>query len=232
MNFSKRSILVTVIAFLLVAPSAAVLAQTEDTAESQGTVVATVNGDEITERDLSQATQVNEIAMQFQNFAEFLMTSEVGNEFLDAYRNHTLDQLIKQLLAEQKVEELGIEVSDEDVQAEVDNIIANYDQFDDEESLDEFLQDNQNTTLEDYRERIRQGLRQNKLREKVTGEMQVSEEEVTEFYEENESLYTDQQGNVQSLESVRDRVRDDLAWEEWMEQAEEEADIEKNLESL
>lgn len=248
MNFSKRNFVIFSLVLLLVIPAIGVLAQDQESGqdsgqESQPTVVATVNGSDITQQELSQSAQVYPIIMtlsrQFRSFAQFMMTSEAGNEFLTEYRKYALDQLIDQELQQQKIEELGIEVSEEEVQEQIDSIISNNDQFEDEKSLEEYLKNNQNMSLDSLKSRIKESIRQQKLRDEVTGNVEVTEEEITSFYEENKESYKDQEGNVKSLDEVSDQIEGTLksqksneAWSEWLEQEREEAEIEKKLENL
>lgn len=248
MNFSKRNFVIFSLVLLLVIPAIGVLAQDQESGqgsgqESQPTVVATVNGSDITQQELSQSAQVYPIIMtlsrQFRSFAQFMMTSEAGNEFLTEYRKYVLDQLIDQELQQQKIEELGIEVSEEEVQEQIDSIISNNDQFEDEKSLEEYLKNNQNMSLDSLKSRIKESIRQQKLRDEVTGNVEVTEEEITSFYEENKESYKDQEGNVKSLDEVSDQIEGTLksqksneAWSEWLEQEREEAEIEKKLENL
>ncbi|MBS3765599.1 SurA N-terminal domain-containing protein [Candidatus Bipolaricaulota bacterium] len=245
MNFSKKGILVFALALLLVTPSFALLAQegSEGNQSNQQTVVATVNGEEITDQQLSQSAQVYQIIMtlsqQFRNFAQFMMTSEAGNNFLTEYRKYVLDRMIEQKLQDQKMEELGIQVSKEDVQAEIDGIISNNDQFESEQDLEDYLKNNQNSNLDNLKSQIRGSLRREKLREEVTGEVNVTDEEISSYYEQNKGNYTDQEGNVKPLEEVRDQITQTLKgqkrneqWNNWLEEAKEEAEIEKKEENL
>jgi len=248
LNFSKRNFVIFSLVLLLVIPAVGVLAQDQESSQSSGqesqpTVVATVNGSDITQQELSQSAQVYPIIMtlsrQFRSFAQFMMTSEAGNEFLTEYRKYVLDQLIDQELQQQKIEDLGIEVSEEEVQEQIDSIISNNDQFEDEKSLEEYLKNNQNMSLDSLKSRIKESIRQQKLRDEVTGNVEVTEEEITTFYEENKESYKDQEGNVKSLDEVSDQIEGTLksqksneAWSEWLEQEREEAEIEKKLENL
>ncbi len=240
MNISKRTTLIVLAVTLLIFSSFAAAGQgTSSSAET--TTVATVNGESITEQELTRATQTQRIIMslsqQYRTFAQFLMTSEAGSNFLEEYRKNVLDQLIDQKLAQQKVEELGITVSETDVQSEIDSIIEENKQFESEEDLNSYLQKNQNSSLDDFRSRIKESLKTQKLRQEVTGEVTVSEDEVESFYEDNKSRYTDQQGNAQPLSEVRDQVRSTLksqkqgdAYNKWLDEVREEADISKNVE--
>lgn len=246
MNLGKRSILVFGLVLLLVTPSVAILAQNEGADQSQGnqkTVVATVNGAEITDQQLSGAAQIYPIIMtlsrQYRGFAQFLMTSESGSKLLTEYRKYVLDRLIEQELQNQKIEELGIKASKEEVQKEIEKIIANNDQFKDEQSLEDYLKNNQNASIEDLKAQIRNSLRRQKLRSKVIGAASVSEEEITSYYKSNKKSFTDQEGNVKPLEEVRGQIRKTLKtrkssqmWSNWLEKVKKEAGIEKNTDKL
>lgn len=246
MNLSKRSLLVLGMAFLLVIPSVVVLGQgegAEGNQDSGKTVVATVNGSEILDQQLSQTAQIYPIIMtlsrQYRSFAQFLMTSDPGNKLLTEYRKYVLDRLIEQELQNQKMEELGIEVSKEEVQGEIDKIISNNDQFSNEKSLADYLKNNQNTSLENLKNRIRDSLRRQQLRDEVIGEISASKDEVSSYYESNKQSFTDEKGNVKPLEEVRGQIRENLKtrkssqiWSNWLEEAKEKAEIEKNTEAL
>ena len=244
MKLRKRNIVAISLVFLLVVTSLLATAQEEGTSgeENQSTVVATVNKTEITQQELSQATQIYPIIMtmsrQFRSFAQFLMTSEAGRTFLNEYQKYVLDSLIEREIQNQKMDELGIEASEADIQEQIDNIIESNDQFEDEKSLEEYIANNQNMSMDDLRSTLEDNIRRQKLREEVTGDITVTEEEVSSYYEDNKQSFTDQEGNVKPLEEVKDQIKSTLqsrkeneAWSEWLKQAKEEATIEKNLEN-
>lgn len=240
MNISRRTTLVVLAVTLLVFSSFAAVGQ-ETSSDAETKTVATVNGESITEQELTRATQTQRIIMslsqQYRTFAQFLMTSDAGSKFLEEYRKNVLDQLIDRKLAQQKIEELGVTVSESDVQSEIESIIEENKQFESEEDLNSYLQENQNTNLDDFRSRIKESLRTQKLRQEVTDEVTVSEDEVESFYENNKSRYTDQEGNAQPLSEVKDQVRSNLksqkqgeAYNKWLDEVRQEADISKNVE--
>ncbi len=261
MSFTKRKVLVISLVFLLVTPSLVLVAQDEGTGQNQSsqdqpTVVATVNGAELTQQELSRASQVRQIYMYAiqqqqqqqqcsrgctlpQRFVQFLVMKDQGRKFLQEYQQYVLDQLIDQELQKQKIEEFGIKAAEEEVQKQIDEIINQNDQFEDEKSLEEFLKNNQNMSLDDFKSLIRENKRNQKLREKVTGGVEVSKEEISSFYEENKGSYTDDEGNVKPLEEVRSQIEETLrsrksseAWSQWLTEVREEAKIEKKLENL
>lgn len=243
MNFTKKGLVVTFLISILVFSSFAIIAQDnsnqqDNSEQQQPTIVATVNGEKITQQELSQSTQVYQIIMtlsqRYKSFAQFLMTSESGSKFLTEYRKYVLDQLINQKLTGQQIEKKGITAPDEEVQAEIDNIIENNKQFKDEKALEDYLKKNQNMTMDNLKSMIRDNLKVQKLKEEVTKEVTVSEEEVQEFYNDNKKSYKDDEGNVKPLDEVKDQVTDSLlnkkqndAYNSWLEEVRNQAEIEK-----
>lgn len=246
MKFSRRSVLIFSLALLMITPALVVSAQNDggsSGSQNQTTVLATVNGAEITQQELSQSAQVYPIIMtlsrQYRTFGQFLMSSESGQNFLDEYRKQVLDNLIDQKIQQQKIEELGIEVTDEEVQGEIDTIIENNKQFKDEKALDDYLKNNQNMSLDDFKSRMKQSLRSQKLRDEVTGDVSVTDEEISSYYEQNKQSFTDDKGNVKPLEDVRSQIKNTLmnqktsqAFSSWLEQARKEAEVEKFLDRM
>lgn len=239
---TKRDLLVTLLISLLVFSSFVALGQ-DNSNQGETSVLATVNGEKVTQQELSQASQVQQIVMslsrQYRSFSQFLMTSEAGQNFLSEYRKYVLDQLINQKLTAQKIDELGVTVSEEDVQEEITKIVEGNKQFSDESDLKDYLKENQNMTMDSLKSQISQGLKTEKLRERVTDKVSVSDEEVETFYNKNKQRYTDQEGNVKPLEEVRDQVRNALksqkqnqAYNQWLEEEREKADIQKNMDQL
>ena len=247
MNFTKKTVLVLVLISALVFSSFAILAQDgsdqKGNSEQQPTIVATVNGEKITQQELSQSTQVYQIIMtlsqQYRTFAQFLMTSESGSKFLTEYRKYVLDQLITQNLRAQQIEKMGITVPDDEVQTEIDNIIENNKQFKDEKALEDYLKNNQNMTMDNLESMIRDNLKVQKLKEEVSKDVSVSEEEIQEFYNNNKESYKDDEGNVKPLEEVREQITNSLmnqkqneSYNNWLEKVKESAEIEKKEENI
>lgn len=246
MSLSRKSLLVFSLALLMITPALVVSAQNDNGAsesQNQTTVLAKVNGAEITQQQLSQSAQVYPIIMtlsrQYRSFGQFLMSSKAGQNFLREYRKHVLDNLIDQRIQQQKIEELGIEVTDEEVQSEINTIIENNKQFKDEKALEDYLKNNQDMSLGDFKSRMKGSLRSQKLRDEVTGDLSVSDEEVNSYYENNKKSFTDQEGNVKPLEDVRSQIENTLlnqkkseAFSSWLEQARKEANVEKFLDRM
>ena len=245
MSLTKKSFLIFTLALLLIAPTLAVTAQSNSDSggSQQKTVLATVNGSSITKRELSQNAQIYPIIMtlsrQFRKFGQFLMSSEAGQNFLEEYKKYVLDDMINQEIQKQKIEELGVTVSEEDVQQQIDQIIEQNKQFKDEQSLKDYLKKNQKMSLEDLKSRIRESLKSKKLREEVTNDVTVTEEEINSYYEKNKKSFTDDEGNVKPLEDVKSQIESTIEgrkrnqkFQSWLKQAREEAEIEKSMDKI
>jgi len=241
-DFSKQSSLAVLLISLLVLSSFVAIGQ-EGSNPTGTTVLATVNGNKITRQELTRASQVQRIVMslsrQYRTFAQFLMSSNEGQDFLEEYRKHVLDQLINQEITKQKIEELSITVSDEAVQSEITKIIEGNKQFSNKSDLENYLKKNQKMSMADLKSRIKQNLKAQKLRGKVTDKVTVSEEEIKSFYESNKKNYTDKQGNVTPLKEVKGQIEDTLksrkqnkAYSEWLKETRKKADVEKNPDKL
>jgi len=233
-------------------PSFIILAQNEGTQQDQPTIVATVNGSEITEQELSQAaqlTQVYMLAMQQQlpqRFTQFLFSSKQGRKFIQEYQMYVLDSLIDRELQSQKIEKLGITATEEEVEKAVDkqitSTIESSEKYETEEDLKKAFESQGNQSYEaakdNLRKQVKQSILQNKLREEVTSGVEVTENEMKTFYEENKESYKED-GNQKPFEEVKEKIKSTLiqqkkneAWNNWLQEVREEANIEKNPEAL
>jgi parvulin-like peptidyl-prolyl isomerase len=245
-SLSRRSLLIFSLALLMITPALVVSAQTDNGStgsQNQTTVLAKVNGAEITQKELSQSAQVYPIIMtlsrQYRTFGQFLMSSKAGQNFLNEYRKHVLDNMIDQEIQKQKIEELGIKVTDKEVQSEINTIIENNKQFKDEKALEDYLKNNQNMSLADFKSRMKQSLRSQKLRSEVTGDVSVTDDEISSYYEKNKKNFKDDKGNVKPLKDVRSQIKNTLtnqktsqAFSSWLEEARKEAEVEKFLDRM
>lgn len=195
-------------------------------------VVARVDGEEIMRSELDQATNIMNIMMQLQQvpqFAQFLQTSEEGQAFLQAYERHILDNLIDERLMEMEAEKRGITISQEEMEAFAQEQI---DMIQQQQGLsdDDLLQAVQNQlgleSIEDFKEMIieQEGgnlLIQKFLSEVVVEEMDITEEEAKDFYDEQG---IDAQGI--GFADIEMDIKAFMAQEKFVQQLREEADVE------
>ncbi|NLS09138.1 peptidylprolyl isomerase [Nesterenkonia sp. MY13] len=205
-------------------------------------VVAEVNGEEITGEEFATAyeSQFMEMAMQAQ------MTGEEVDE--EELQEQTLDGMIGVELLNQEAEAEGIEASEEDIDAELDEL-AEMNQM---ESVDELMDmaEEQGASEEQLREDVAQQVRIDALAEGLDVE-EPTDEEIEETYEqqiaEQEAMQEMQEAEgegeedaeapeVPDLEEMRPQLEEQLTEQKQneaitahMEQLRGEADVEVHI---
>ncbi len=162
-EMAKPQILLGVIAVLAVAVIILIVMviqqPSEGPAEETGEVVATVNGEEINRDELFEA-----------------MYAQGGRE--------VLDQVITRKLIMQLAEDEGISVSEDELEEEIKNIIDESFQGDEEQF--EMILEQYGISMNAFREDARLNLL---VRKVAMEEIDLSEEEAKEFFEENRHLF-------------------------------------------
>ena len=203
--------------------------------------VAIVNGEEISRAELDRATGLNSILLtlyqQFPRFAQTLLTTEEGKALIQRYQRDILEQLVLRKLELQEAAVRGIEPDATQVEAKVEEVLARILQQN-ALSLEDLsrLLSQQGRTLEDFRaqiaEQAREQLTIELLRNQVTGEAAVTEEEIQTYYQEHQDRFQDESGAVKPLEEVHDdiaallldQVRSQI-WGAWLEELRARADV-------
>ena len=105
-------------------------------------------------------------------------------------RTTALNQLIDKKLAEQKIKELDIKVSDEEVRQAIDDVKKQNNLT--QEALVSALQA-QGLTFDQYKAQLKEQIERLRLMgQEVRSKIQVGEKEVREYYEANQKLYSDE----------------------------------------
>ncbi len=105
-------------------------------------------------------------------------------------RTTALNQLIDKKLAEQKIKELDIKISDEEVRQAIDDIKKQNNLT--QEALVSALQA-QGLTFDQYKAQLREQLERLRLMgQEVRSKIQVGEQEIREYYEANQKQYGDE----------------------------------------
>lgn len=140
-------------------------------------IAAVVNGDIITVRQLDRAVEP-EIA------ARGLNPENSGDAAqIEALRSQTLEGMINEKILMQEADRLGISISDERVEAELDRFVA-----DSQLSREEFMRQlsRQGLTMDKMRERLRGTLvAQQLIGRMVVSKVVVTEEEINEYYRQH-----------------------------------------------
>ncbi len=145
--------------------------------EATGTV-AVVNGNEIT------ADEYNEQAKKMSQGMPGKMPYPVAKRF----KTRTLDQLIERHLIDKKIDEAGIEVTDEEISKEFKRVKDRLSKQIPEGKDFQWFLDRQNMSEDEFKNRISKQLRLEKLLKNRDG-ISVSDEEAKKYYQNNKSEF-------------------------------------------
>jgi foldase protein PrsA len=111
-----------------------------------------------------------------------------GSKEFQTLRNQAVQYLVQRELFEQKADDLGIDVTDEQVDARVERILKQY--FGgDKKKLDRQLA-TQGMTREQVRAEVRAQLVSERLFAKVTADAKAGDDEIVKYYEKNKQQYS------------------------------------------
>lgn len=163
----------------------------------QNEVAAVVNGEEITMQELDQFAGTQNMVMtlyrQNPEFTQVLLQTEAGQDVITEFQKVKLDQLISQKLLAQEAKKREITLSEEEKTEIFNNQLEGIKQQNnlDDTQLEEALKQQGIESIDAYRERFfqvnQESLLINKLQENVQGEVEVTEEEMKEYYDNNKS---------------------------------------------
>ena len=198
--------------FLLVvvlALSTGAVAQDASSATQTGsdTVVAVVNGEQITQGTLSSAVNLNQILQVVfsqlpQNFGQVLLSTPEGTAFLDRYQKAVLDQLVDSRLLVQLAKAHDIKVDESQVDSQVQSKIQQIMQQNSltEDQMDSILKQ-QGSSLDEYKAKLatnaREQLMVQGLHDEIVASATVSDKDIQTYYDAHKSDYKDSDGNIQ-----------------------------------
>lgn len=149
------------------------------------TVVAKVSGEEVKKEEFNKMFGIFKAQYEQQFGTEVWEQELEGRKFEDVAREKILDMLIDEKLQLKKAAELGVSISDDEVNVEIENA-KKY--FDSEEKFNEFLKQ-QNMELEYYKQSVKKELTINKLFEKLTGNAALTDDEVKVYYDTHQNEF-------------------------------------------
>ena len=205
-------------------------------------VVAVVNGEEITKPELDRLTDIPRIVFslyqQYPRFAQVLLTTEEGKALLKAYERDVLESMIRWHLLVQEARTRGLTVPEEALNSRVDATIQEILKRNQltEEQLSEILKAQRGQTLEEFRAQIREEIEEQMLidllKDSVVAQVSVTEEEIEAYYEEHRDSFADAEGNVKPLDEVGGEIltalmkqKKDACWKEFIEKLRKEAEV-------
>jgi len=116
---------------------------------------------------------------------EKITKNTLYNNMVKTSGTNALNSLINEKLVSQKLKEAGLTITDEDVQAELDRIIKD---FGSEEEFAMMLESYYGIPLDVYKQEIRVQAMLRKLLEPQTN---VTDEEISQYYEENKDQFVE-----------------------------------------
>ncbi len=135
--------------------------------------------------------EVNDTGISYQQwqnaFSSFISRydsqtlSNITDETLASIKNSVTEQLVNSTLLYQYAQDQNIRVSDNEVNKEMEQIKAN---FDSEEEFNEILKRN-NLTINQLKDSLKRQLMIEKTVEQESEKIEITEEEMTQYYEEN-----------------------------------------------
>lgn len=237
-DFGRLSTLLTVTGMLalVVILSCSVIVPSARAQEEQ--VVAVVNGDKITATQLAQRARINGVLQQVRPIPEyyrFLLTTEEGRNSLEHYQKFILERMIEEELQLQKAKEKGFEVTEEEIEDTIQQIIDSREDVENVEQLKERLKE-QESSMDSLKEQLREDILLSKLKQDVVGSIEITMGEIREFYEDNPDYFKDEEGKVKPFDEIKSDIAEivqqnkaNKAWSDWLEKVKEEADIERKL---
>ncbi|MCG1010293.1 SurA N-terminal domain-containing protein [Salinicoccus sp. ID82-1] len=139
-------------------------------------VVATVNGEEITKDEFEQVytAQFQQAAMQAQMTGQEMDQAQMKQQIAEG--------MVSQELLKQEAEDRGIEATDEEIDAAIDDLVER-NGLESREALFTALEE-QGLTEEEARAELQSGLNQDQLISEEIGEIEVTEEELQTLYDD------------------------------------------------
>ena len=150
-----------------------------DSSEINSLVAATINGEDITEGDVSEYIDLMRGALQITNddeWADYLDSLGMTAEMM---RLNVIYELADQLLVRQAAADAGIEVSEEEVEAQLQEVRAAWGLSDDDDWEEELVSSGQ--TNDAYLERIEYQFLSQRLYEVMIPEIEPTEAEIQEY---------------------------------------------------
>ncbi|SHH29948.1 peptidyl-prolyl cis-trans isomerase [Thermosipho atlanticus] len=164
------------------------------------TVVAIVNGEEVTLDLLNSQANINGLLVKIsevdQTFFNVLTNTDEGVKLLMRYKRAVLDQIVDKLLIVQFAEKYGVRPTDEEVKQFVDKQISDYlsSQGIDEDTFNMYLQYANMGTLKEFKEKLFFDTLVNmsikNLFDYASQDATVTDDEIKAYYNENIDKYS------------------------------------------
>ncbi|HZJ84275.1 MAG TPA: SurA N-terminal domain-containing protein [Syntrophomonadaceae bacterium] len=150
-------------------------------------VIGLVNGTEITQQDLDQYYFMIKTGYESQMGNE--IDEEKDIDLINELKERSFDDLVVYTLVTQDAQKQGIEITEQEINEDLNNFKATRG----EEGYNVFLQQI-GMTEATFKEQIKMEKLFIALSEKVVGDIDISDEEVKAFYDENQEIFVEPSG--------------------------------------
>lgn len=147
------------------------------------TVVAVVGDTKITLGDMEIGIKNIEKDIIEDYGENYESNEEAMNSFVQQKKDY-LDYLVEGEIFIQKADEMGLTASDDEVQVQLQQLM---DQFDSEEAYNAALEQS-GMTIDQVKEQLAENIKINKVIDSLFESIQVTDEEIQEYYNNNESV--------------------------------------------
>jgi len=187
------------LAILILMFTTTIMAEEGTVSKEEADLAAVVNNEKITISELDKFANMQSLIMSLyqsnQQFTQLLLQTEAGQNLLNEYRKTKLDGMITMKILQMEAEKRNIELSEEDknkmFNQQLNSIKQNNNLTNDQ--LLASLNEQGISSLEEYKgmflENNEDNLIINKLMEKVTSKVTISDKEAKEYYNNNKNKY-------------------------------------------
>ena len=153
--------------------------------EEEKSIIAKADGESITKEEFDKIFAIFKTQVEMKQGTDIWEKSYEGKKYIDLAKEQVLQQMIEDKIQLKKADELNITVSQEEIDEEFEKFKK---LFNSNEKFVEFL-----TSLkmddEYFRESIRKNLLINNLKESMTKDIQITDEEITAYYSTHMDMF-------------------------------------------
>ena len=153
--------------------------------ESDKSIVAKVDGEAITKKEFDKAFEVFKTKVEMKQGPDIWDKDYKGRKYIDLAKEDVLEQIIQEKIQLKKAEEMQVIVNQSEVDTEYDKFKKI---FNSDEKFIEFLA-SLKIDEEYFKDSIKKDLTISKLKEKMTENAEISEEEIAVFYNSHMDMF-------------------------------------------
>lgn len=153
--------------------------------EADKSIVAKVDGEAITKEEFDKTFEVFKTKVEMKQGSDIWDKDYKGRKYIDLAKEDVLEQMIQEKIQLKKADEMQISVTEEEVDAEYDKFKKI---FNSDEKFAEFLT-NLKVDEEYFKNSISRNLIISKLKENMTKNIEISEEEIAAFYNSHLDMF-------------------------------------------